>query len=216
VIWYRGLAFIAQKAPADAVNAFETCYSEVPGELAVKLAIAIAAELSGDTARAIKYYDCVSRTDPGYATALFGMGRCLAALGKRDEAVAALGRIVQTSSLYGDAQKAIASTLVCEKPNSPGSTELAKASATIEALMLEGMERFNLARSILATALRLLSAGQLRPDHGIKLLGYSLDDRSLRFGLEQTYRNLAKLADDKGEKIALVDMANRVRPKTFI
>jgi serine/threonine-protein kinase PknG len=216
VIWYRGLALIAQKAPAEAATAFETCYSEAPGELAVKLAMAIAAELSGDTARAIKYYDCVSRTDPNYATALFGLGRCLATSGKRDEAVAALGRVAQTSSLYGPAQKAIAGALLREKPNSPGSTELARASATIEALMLEGVERFSLAGAVLATALRLLSAGQLKPAPEVKLLGYSLDDRGLRLGLEHTYRNLARLTDNEGERIKLVDMANRVRPITFM
>jgi serine/threonine-protein kinase PknG len=216
VIWYRGLALIAQKAPAEAVNAFETCYSEAPGELAVKLAIAIAAELSGDTARAIKYYECVSRTDPNYATALFGLGRCLAASGNRDDAVAALGRVAQTSNLYGEAQKAIAGTLLREKPNTPGPTELARASATIEALMLEGAERFSIAGAIFGTALRLLSAGQLKPAPDIKLLGYGLDDRGLRLGLEHAYRNLARLTDNEGEKIKLVDMANKARPKTFV
>ena len=113
----------------------------MPGELAAKLAIAIAAEISGDAARAVNYYDAVSRTDPNYATAVFGLARCLAASGKRDEAVAALVRIAQTSSLYDEAQKAIARTLIREKPNMPGPTELEKASATVEALMLEGVER---------------------------------------------------------------------------
>ena len=163
VIWYRGLALMAQQAPAEAVNAFETCYSEVPGELAAKLAIAIASELSGDTARAIHYYDAVSRTDPNYATAVFGLARCLAAAGKRDEAVAALARIAPTSSLYGEAQKAMARTLIREKPSLPGSSELEKASATVEALMLQGVERFSLVRDIFATALGLLNAGQVRP-----------------------------------------------------
>jgi serine/threonine-protein kinase PknG len=182
----------------------------------VKLAIAIAAELSSDTARAVKYYDCVSQTDPNYATALFGLGRGLAALGKRDEAVAALGRVAQTSNLYGEAQKAIAGALVREKPNTPGPTELARASATIEALMLEGAERFRLAGAIFTTALRLLGAGQLKPTPEVKLLGYSLEDTGLRLGLESAYRNLAKLTDNEGEKITLVDMANKVRPITFV
>ena len=216
VIWYRGLALIAQQAPAEAVNAFETCYSEVPGELAAKLAIAIAAELSGDAARAINYYDAVSRTDPNYATAVFGLARCLAASGKRDEAVAALARIAPTSSLYDEAQKAIARTLIREKPSLPGPTELEKASATVEALMLEGMERFSLVRDIFATALGLLNTGQLRPAPAVKLLGHSLDDTNVRRGLESAYRNLARLTNDAGEKIALVDMANKVRPRTFV
>src|SRR5262249_15055698 len=142
VIWYRGLALIGQNLPADANKAFDTCYSEAAGELSVQLAIAIAAELGGNLTLAIKHYEDVSRTDPSYATALFGLGRCLATLAKREQAVNAYARVAQTSNLYGEAQKAIARTLIADKPAVPGAPELVKASETIEALNLEGEERF--------------------------------------------------------------------------
>lgn len=216
VIWYRGLALIAQQAFAAAREAFESCHREIPGEQAPKLAIAIAAELAGDRERAIAYYDTTSRTDHGFATAVFGMARCLAALGKRDEAVAALGRIAQTSSLYGEAQKAIAATLIRAAPRTPGVAELSKAAATIEALTLEGVERFRIVRDLFTVTLDLLGHGQLEPAPAIALLGHRLDEIDVRRGLESTYRSLARLADNRAERIALVDLANRVRPKTWL
>ncbi len=216
VIWIRGLALLGQKAFKEAVEAFETCYGEVPGELAPKLAIAVAAELGGDAVRAIQYYQVVSRTDAGYATSVFGLSRCLCAKGARDEAVAALGAIPQTSSLYAEAQKAIAAALMRASPVDPGAAELARASATVEALTLEGAERFTLARDLFAVALALLGAGKLQPAPQVKLLGQSLEDTSVRVGLESAYRNLARLSESDIERIALVDMANQVRPKTFV
>lgn len=216
VIWYRGLAYIAQGKPVEALKAFDTCYGEVPGELAVKLAIAIAAELSGDTAQAIHYYECIAKTDPGYATALFGLGRCLAATGKRQEAVDAFMLVGQTSSFYGDAQKAIAAALINNKPDAPGVTELARASATIEALMLDGAEGHRLVRTLLSTTLDLLNAGRVKPTPGVMLFGRELSDVGVRSGLELAYRNLAKLSEDNNAKISLVDIANKVRPRTLI
>ena len=216
VIWYRGLALIRQNMPGEGLEAFETCYREVPGELAVKLGIAIAAELSGDPARATRYYETVSRTDPNFATATFGLARCLAASGERDRAVLALGRIPQTSSLYDDAQKAIAATLIREKPTKPGPGELERASTTIEALTLEGVERLALARDVLATALSLLRSGHLAPAPLVKLLGHPLDEANLRAGLEHAYRGLARLTDDEDQKVALLDLANQVRPRSFV
>jgi serine/threonine-protein kinase PknG len=215
VIWLRGLALILQAGYPAAIEAFETCYREVPGELAPKLAIAVAAELAGHREQAIFYYDTVSRTDPSYATAAFGLARCLAAAGKRADAVAALARIAQTSSLYADAQKAIAATLIDARPSRPGVAELEKASSTLDALMLDGAERFRSMRDVLSVALELLRGGHL-PPADVKLLGHRLDEPELRRGLEHAYRNLARLTDDRGQRIALVDLANQVRPKTWL
>src|SRR4029450_11883108 len=107
-------------------------------------------------------------------------------------------------------------TLIREKPSLPGPTELEKASATVEALMLQGVERFSLVRDIFATALGLLDAGQLQSSPAVKLLGHSLDDTNIRLGLENAYRNLARLTNDEDAKIGWVDRANRVRPRTFV
>jgi serine/threonine-protein kinase PknG len=48
------------------------------------------------------------------------------------------------------------------------------------------------------------------------LLGSELDERGLRFGLERSYRTLARLADHGKERIELVERANRLRPRTWV
>jgi serine/threonine-protein kinase PknG len=215
VLWYRGLSFLAQGHFVDASEAFNNCYQELPGELAPKLGIAISSEKAGNTQRAVALYDAVSRTDPSYATAAFGLARGLAGQGKRDDAVNALARIRQTSSLYGEAQKETARILIAEKPSAPGTSELERAAKAIEALALEGQERLELVKEILGTALNLVTLRQLAPTNSVTLLGQTLESDSLRLGLEKAYRDMARLETNPAEKIRLVDQANQVRPRTL-
>ena len=49
----------------------------------------------------------------------------------------------------------------------------------------------------------------------LRLAGRALHERDLRAGLEQTYRDLARLAPDASARFALVDAANYVRPRTW-
>jgi serine/threonine-protein kinase PknG len=186
----------------------------VPGELAPMLAIGMAAELAGDRVRAIANYDFTSKCDPNYATSVFGLARCLAAEGQRTEAVAALGRIPQTSNLYPNAQKTIAAILIRTTPNAPSIQELEKAGSTIDALLLEGKEKFRIMREVFTVALDLITGNKIKED-ATKVLGHSLQEIEIRKGLEGAYRNLARITDDKDQRIALVDMANSVRPKTW-
>ncbi|MBR7678960.1 hypothetical protein KDA82_39675, partial [Streptomyces daliensis] len=48
------------------------------------------------------------------------------------------------------------------------------------------------------------------------LLGSPLDEEGLRFGLERSYRLLARLAQSGTERIELVERANRFRPRTWV
>src|SRR5207237_9522590 len=64
VSWYRGLSRLDQGRPEDGSRAFDRVYSELPGELAPKLGLAIAAELTGNLERAARFYDGVSTLDP--------------------------------------------------------------------------------------------------------------------------------------------------------
>ena len=48
------------------------------------------------------------------------------------------------------------------------------------------------------------------------LLGCEPEERALRFGLERSYRSLARLAPDEAHRIGLVDRANDVRPRTWL
>jgi len=51
---------------------------------------------------------------------------------------------------------------------------------------------------------------------GARVLGHELSERSLRLGLEQAYRSLAKMAPDPASRIDWVDRANSVRPRTWV
>jgi serine/threonine-protein kinase PknG len=216
VIWYRGLSFLAQQKFADAQAAFETCYDELPGDLAPKLAIALSAELDGDVSRAVELFTTVAVTDPSYATACFGLARCLARAGKRTEAVAALTRIPQSSSLFTEARKTVALTLLALSPTHPGEAELSQAARVVEEIALAGVAGVNLVVSVFTTAVDLLKGKQLTAAPGVKLLGQPLVERDLRFGLEKAYRDLARLETDATRKIALIDLANSVRPRTTV
>jgi hypothetical protein len=50
---------------------------------------------------------------------------------------------------------------------------------------------------------------------GGRLLGCEFTERSLRFGLERSYRAQARLAPDRPRWIELVHAANAVRPRTW-
>jgi len=211
VIWYRGVSFLARGQYDNALSAFDTCFDEVPGELAPRLALAVVSELKKSADDAIHFYRSVSRVDPGYATALFGQARLLAAQGKTNEAVVALAMVPQTSSLYVDAQKALAKTLINGSGNQkPAADDLNKAAQTIEALVLTGIEKLTMVQELFTAALSYVTSKQ----GALKLLDKEVPEMEVRTRLEAAYRDLARLAHDEGERIRLVDLANQVRPRT--
>ncbi len=214
VQWYRGRSLMAAGKAKEAQTAFDLVYFDLPGELAPKLALSLAAEQAGNLQLAIQMYDLVSRTDPNYTSAAFGLARCLCATGDRAGAVAALARIPQNSSLYTRSRVEIARTLIDKSNSAPGQEELKSASVAIEALTLDGIERHRLTKQVLETALHLVSSKALNPTSSISILGQPLQEVNLRKGLEQALRNMAHLSTGE-EKIQLVDEANRVRPRTL-
>jgi serine/threonine-protein kinase PknG len=214
VLWYKGRSVMAQGKAKDAQAAFDQVYFDLPGELAPKLALGLAAEQAGNMELAIKMYDLVSRTDPSYTSAAFGLARCRCANGDRKGAVAALERVPQTSNLFTRARVEVARTLINTERSSPGTTELKEASVAIEALTLEGMDRYRLTKQVLETALNLVTAKTLSPASSIAILGQPLEELHLRKGLEKALRDMAHLAVGN-EKIRLVDEANQVRPRTL-
>ncbi len=215
VLWYRGRALMAQGKAKEAQAAFDQVYFDLPGELAPKLALGLAAEQASNIELAIKMYDLVSRTDPSYTSAAFGLARCLSKKGNRKGAVAALERVPQASSLFTRSRVEVARTLINTEGSAPGTTELKEASAAIEALALKGIEHYRLAKQVLETALHLVTSQALSSAASIAILGQPLEELYLRKGLEKALRDLAHLATGE-EKIQLVDQANRVRPRTLI
>lgn len=50
---------------------------------------------------------------------------------------------------------------------------------------------------------------------GGPILGCKPNARAVCFGLERSYRALARLTPDEARRVELVDMSNAIRPRTF-
>ena len=72
---------------SEAQRVFDQVCFDLPGELAPKLALGLAAELGGDRALAEQMYAVVTRVDPTMVSAVFGLARCLRADGRAAAAV---------------------------------------------------------------------------------------------------------------------------------
>jgi serine/threonine-protein kinase PknG len=221
IAWYTGKIHLGTSDLVKAQESFEEVYNELPGELAPKIALGLTAERFGveylaekRLEQGIKFYDRVSLTDPSYVTATFGLARCLALRGKRQEAVQALDRIPPSSSTYMRSQVEKARFLVSNKVKPPAAQDLKQASKVIEAATLADGEKHHLSCELFKSALTLLTTQAIKPDSSIELLGQSLGEIKLREGLEKSLRAMAYLAIGQ-EKINLVDEANRVRPRTL-
>lgn len=214
VYWYRGRNFMAQKKAKEAQAAFDQVYFDLPGELAPKLALGLAAEMAKNYKFAIKMYDLVSRTDPSYTAAAFGLARCLSMTGDRKNAVEALERVPPTSNLFTRSRVEVARILINKERSAPGTQELKEAATAIEAIALDGIERYRLTKQVLETALELMISKLITPTSSLDILGQPLEEIHLRKGLEKALRGMAHLSSGD-EKIRLVDEANRIRPKTL-
>ncbi len=98
---------------AAAQSAFNAVYQQVPGELAPKLALAVACEKGGLPEVAEGLYAVCAATDAAYvAPAAFGMARVRAARGDAGGAVEALDRVPRTSRGYPESRQLRAEVLL--------------------------------------------------------------------------------------------------------
>ncbi|MDU0294241.1 tetratricopeptide repeat protein, partial [Saccharothrix longispora] len=212
--WYRGVAALLRQRPAEARAAFGRVRDVLPGEAAPKLAVAVAAELAGDADAARAGYEVVWRTDRAHVSAAFGLARVLLAGGDRDGAVRVLHSVPETSSHHVAAQVAA----VRAQAGGERLSDVLAAGTRLSGLELDVARRVGLTAELLRAALALVS-GASPPDGGPapagRLLGCEPTPTGLRLGLERCYRQLARLADTPQERIALVDRANAVRPRTL-
>ncbi|HMH90798.1 MAG TPA: tetratricopeptide repeat protein [Streptosporangiaceae bacterium] len=215
-IWYEGLRQLAAGAPPLAAAAFDAVCDALPGELAPKLALALAAEAAGDRVTAARYYQLVWTVDRSYVSAAFGLARVRLAAGDRPGAIAAVAAVPPTSSHYLAAQIAAVRIQLARPDGQAGLTpgDLLAAGARLDQLTLDAGRLQQLTAEVLQTALGTALAGQAVGSG--RLLGCELTERALRFGLERSYRALARLAPDQGRRIELVDRANEIRPRTWL
>ncbi|MFI8170023.1 tetratricopeptide repeat protein [Streptomyces sp. NPDC085931] len=227
VVWYRGVAALVTGDDEGAALAFDAIYDAFPGEIAPKLALGLCAEVLGQLDNAAEYYRLVWSTDPSYVSAAFGLARVQLATGDRRGAVRTLESVPESSIHYTAARVAAVRARLRRRtataPDAAFLEDLTAAAAQVEALEAYGLDparRERLSTEVLGCALDwVLSGGQgsAPPAAGGRtLLGSGLDERGLRFGLERSYRTLARLARGGEERIDLVERANRYRPRTWV
>uniref|UniRef100_UPI0040402A57 tetratricopeptide repeat protein n=1 Tax=Streptomyces sp. DG1A-41 TaxID=3125779 RepID=UPI0040402A57 len=226
VVWYRGVAALVTGDDEGAALAFDAIYDAFPGEIAPKLALGLCAEVLGQLDNAAEYYRLVWSTDPSYVSAAFGLARVQLATGDRRSAVRTLESVPESSIHYTAARVAAVRARLRQRTATASDVfleDLTAAAAQVEALEAYGLDparREQLSAEVLGCALDwVLSGGQgsAPPAAGGRtLLGSGLDERGLRFGLERSYRTLARLARGGEERIDLVERANRYRPRTWV
>ncbi|MGK5547343.1 tetratricopeptide repeat protein [Streptomyces sp. URMC 127] len=226
IVWYRGLHALVRGDKETAALSFDAVYDAFPGEPAPKLALGVCAEVLGQLDNAAEYYRLVWATDPSFVSAAFGLARVRLAGGDRPGAVRALESVPEASIHYTAARvAAVRARLRRRSPREPLLDDLVAAAGQVERLAdfgLDAVRRERLSAEVLGSALDWVLSGSpgaggaapaARPGG---LLGRGLDERELRFGLERSYRVLARLAQRGEERIELVERANRFRPRTWV
>ncbi|WP_256095817.1 tetratricopeptide repeat protein, partial [Streptomyces sp. EN23] len=230
VVWYRGVTSLVTGDHETAALSFDAVYDAFPGETAPKLALGICAEVLGQLDNAAEYYRLVWATDPGFVSAAFGLARVQIAAGERGAAVSTLESVPGASIHYTAARVAAIRARLRERSHrEPLLADLTAAGAQVTALDAFGLDPVRheqLSTEVLGKALDWVLSGSPGvpgpggPDAGPpvarKLLGAEPTERGLRFGLERSYRMLARLAQRGDERIELVERANRFRPRTWV
>ncbi|HET8914624.1 MAG TPA: tetratricopeptide repeat protein, partial [Propionibacteriaceae bacterium] len=210
-VWVAGLAALDAGDFASAQSSFNAVYGQVPGELAPKLALALACEHGGEGDIAEGLYRTCASTDANYvAAAAFGMARIRAARDDVPGAVQALDLVPSTSRSYPEARRLRALQLY---ESGDGLPALAQAMDSISGVRLDPREQSELTAEILERALTEVDKNGSESD--IKIGPYEARDETLRDGLEATYRHLAGIENDEQRRYALVDKANAVRRWTL-
>ena len=211
--WFAGVLALADGHDIDAAAQFDAVTALLPGELAPKLALAVACEQAGELTRAAGYYDTVSMTDPTFTTACAGLARCRAAGGDRSAAVAAYSRIPDSSAGHQAGQVQAIRALVADGARMP---DLDEASRRLRALQTGSVEEAELWVALLTQVLDAVTDGQplTQVMFGEQPPPPAAAERRVREQLERAYRVLGRAADGP-EKTRLIDAANRVRPRTL-
>ena len=207
-VWLAGLGALAAKDYVTAQSSFNAVYGQVPGELAPKLALAVACELGDEPDLAETLYKVCASTDANYVTpAAFGLARVRAAHDDIAGSLAALQLVPSTSRGYPESQRLLATNLVAVASDPDGIT---KALSALSSARLDPQVEAEQEQVLYELALDLSKGTSLR------LAGREVPASQLRDLLEQTYRKRARLSEDPAVRAAFVDLANSIRPWSLL
>jgi len=206
-LWIQGLAALHRHNWEGAQKAFNAVYRQVPGELAPKLALALACESGGlyDVAEGL-YATCAS-TDATYAAvSAFGKARVRAGKGDTAGAVEALDLVPTTSRGYPESRRLRAAILL--DGSGDDVSVLAQSLDSVAATRLDSTERGIFTSRILERALAIVLEHGPQP---VKVGTWEANESALREGLETTYRTLGREAASRDERVEWILRANQVR-----
>ncbi|WP_432557983.1 tetratricopeptide repeat protein [Granulicoccus sp. GXG6511] len=204
-VWMQGLAALQGERWKAAQAAFNAVYGQVPGELAPKLALALACEHGGEPGIAEGLYATCVATDANFVTpAAFGLARIRARKGDLDGAVAALDMVPATSRAYAESRRLRARHLLTL---GAGLKELDEAMRSVQGVRMDAPQADEFRVHILERAL-----GEVRahgPRRNTTVGGHQATEDALRTALAEAYRSLAQHRPDS--RVELIDRANRLR-----
>ena len=196
---------------------FNAVCQQVPGELAPKLALAVACERGGVPDVAEGLYDTCAQTDAAYvAPASFGMARVRAMRGDTREAVAALDQVPSSSRGFVESRQVRADVLLASPQHDLALLD--EAMRTVESVPMDRTSQARYTVRILREALEVVLAGAPGAVAGGKARtvgSHEATEPGLRAALEQTLRSLARDTPTLEERIDLVNQANAVRSWTL-
>lgn len=220
--WDDGISALDAGDIEAALACFERVVSALPGESAPKLASAATAELildmpdptDADRLRRSteRYYRTLWWTDHSMVSAAFGLARQLVARGDRSGAIDVLDQVPVTSRPYGEAQLTSVLVLLDERPVTE--THLRDAARRVGELPEAEPRALQMRALVLGTALDWLKSGGIPAVD--PFCGHPFDERGLRVAIEETLRELARHSSRRRHRRTLVDLANAIRPPTWV
>lgn len=193
--WYCGLIALADGCPKRAAVVFGRVRRALPGELIPPLALGLCAELRGDRTVARSHYGTVFGTTPALGAAGFGLARVLLLAGERAKAVEVAEQLAEEFRYEREARVAAVRLRVVVLPG-PGRPAPTEDDVALARAALPGLDVDEAAAAALRAEIQYAEFLRTRD----------------RLKLSDTVRALAPHAPTEREYVALVDLANRLRP----
>ncbi len=206
-VWLSGLASLKIGDWRTAQSSFNAVYGQVPGELAPKLALAVACEQGGEPAIAENLYLICASTDANYVTpAAFGLARLRAMRQDLQGTLDALDMVPSTSRGYLESRRLEAEHLLGFGSGLP---DLQRALLATHNARLDALTQARIDVDIYERALQVVSSKGAQATMTIG--DVPATPVALRDRLETAYRTLATLEPESPVRVQLVEKANRTR-----
>ena len=148
-------------------------------------------------------------------SAAFGLARLLAARDDRPGAIEVLDEVPLTSRHYAEAQLTAVLMVLDGRPIADiTEADLRDAARRVGHLDESEPRALQIRAVVLGTALDWLRSGG-RP-HDDPVLDRSFDQSGLRAGIEEALRGLARHSPRRRHRYTLVDLANSIRPPSWM